>query len=433
MLQHPFLVALLLKSITRKKVTSAKRSILLDDVMERKRFHTSLVQKIPDRMKQTKSKSSPPQLVQRTERQRKSNWRLRLGLTSLGIISLLGGAFIASYLQSTPFLKQQLSPTDAAVFRQDGAFSRNLLQVPVINKPVNILLLGIKTNLSDVKNSDGVERKKTGYDAEIDTLEGLSDTMMLIRFDPNTKKIVVFGIPRDTKVEVNGKPEKINAIDHESGIAQAAKVVSGTLQGVQIDRYMRLNNFGLEKLIDELNGVTVTIPKDIKYQDDAQHFYVNFKAGKQHLNGHQLLNLLRFRHDPNGDIGRIQRQQMIIRAMLEQWIEPTTVAKVPHLMSILQAHIDTNLSVEESVAVAGFMVERGTGKDSLQMLMMPGNFNGDGRHGVSYWLPDSVGIGKMMAKYFGQDRGQIQEIIIAPKDLRIRVQDTTYYPRAISF
>jgi polyisoprenyl-teichoic acid--peptidoglycan teichoic acid transferase len=380
-------------------------------------------------MKDLKSISSPAKATQRKLlKHRKPNWKIRLGLIGLGLISLVGGGLIASSLSNTPLLKRELSSEEAAVFRQNESFSRSTLQVPVISKPVNILLLGIKTNLSDIKNSDGKERKKTGYDAEINSLDGLSDTMMLLRFDPVTNKVVIFGIPRDTKVDVNGKSEKINAIDRESGVAEAAKVVSGTLQGVQIDRYIRLNNFGLEKLIDALNGLTVTIAKDIKYQDNSQHFYVNFKAGKQHLDGHKLLNFLRFRHDANGDVGRMQRQQMVVRAILEQWADPATVTRIPQLMSIVNDSVDTNLSVEEMMAIGGFALNRGTDKNRIQMLMMPGEYNGDGKHGVSYWLPNSIGIQNMMAKYF--DLGQVQNPIKSAKNLRISVHDTGYYPDA---
>lgn len=379
------------------------------------------------RLKEIKSTSAASKVMQcKASKHQRRVRKIYLGLAGLGLISLIGGVLIANSLSSTPLLKQDLSSIDAAAFRQDGSFSRSNLQVPVISKPVNILLLGIKTNLSDIKNSDGKERRKTGYDAEINSLDGLSDTMMLIRFDPTTNKVVVFGIPRDTKVMVNGKSEKINAIDHESGIAQAAKVVSGTLQGVQIDRYIRLNNFGLEKLIDALNGLTVTVPKDIKYQDNSQHFYVNLKAGKQHLDGHNLLNYLRFRYDANGDLGRMQRQQMVIRAAIKQWAEPTTVTRIPQLMSIVNDSIDTNLSVEEMMAIGGFTLNRGTDKNRIQMLMMPGDYNGDGKHGVSYWLPNSVGIRNMMAKYF--NLGQAQETVTAVKNLQIRVQDTGYFP-----
>ncbi len=366
--------------------------------------------------------------MQQQPRFHSSKQKLYLGLTCVGIISLIGGALVANFLSNTPLLKQELSSTDAATFRQDESFSRNILQMPVISKPVNILLLGIKTNLSDVKNSNGKERKKIGYDAETNSLDGLSDTMMLIRFDPSTNKVIIFGIPRDTKVDVNGKSEKINAIDHESGIAEAAKVVSNTLNGVQIDRYIRLNNFGVEKLIDALNGLNVTVAKDIKYQDDAQHFYVNLKAGKQHFDGHKLLNFLRFRHDANGDVGRMQRQQMVIRSMIEQWADPTTVAKIPQLMSIIKDSVDTNLTVEESIAIGGFTLNKGTSKDRIQMLMMPGDYNGDGKHSVSYWLPDPVGVQNMMAKYF--DFGEVHQTVTSAKNSRIRVQDTGYYPDA---
>jgi polyisoprenyl-teichoic acid--peptidoglycan teichoic acid transferase len=369
-----------------------------------------------------------PILQPKSPRRRKTARKVWFTLTILSIISLIGGGAIASLFSTTPFLKRQLSDVEAAVFRQDGSFAKSNLQVPVISKPVNILLLGIKTNLSDIKNNDGRERKKIGYDAEVNSLDGLSDTMMLLRFDPQTKKVVVFGIPRDTKVQVNGKSEKINAIDHESGIAEAAKVVSNTLNGVQIDRYVRLNNFGLEKLIDALDGVTVNIPKDIKYQDDSQHFYVNLKAGKQHLDGLNLLNFLRFRHDPNGDVGRIQRQQMVIRSMLDQWFKPTTMARVPQLMSIVKDHVDTNLTVEETIAIGGFMLDRHKDKNQIQMLMMPGSYNGDGRHSVSYWLPNPVGIKNIMAKYFSI--GLVEDTPIKTENIHIKIQDTSYYPDA---
>jgi polyisoprenyl-teichoic acid--peptidoglycan teichoic acid transferase len=380
-------------------------------------------------MKNIEPKSSEEPIVQsKLPQPRKPTKKIWLALTAIGIVSLIGGGAIASLFSTTPFLKRKLSEVEAAVFRQDLSFAKNNLQVPVISKPVNILLLGIKTNLSDIKNNDGRERKKIGYDAEVNSLDGLSDTMMLLRFDPQSKKVVVFGIPRDTKVQVNGKSEKINAIDHESGVAEAAKVVSNTLNGVQIDRYVRLNNFGLEKLIDSLDGVTVSIPKDIKYQDDSQHFYVNLKAGKQHLDGKTLLNFLRFRHDPNGDIGRIQRQQMVIRSMLEQWVKPTTIAKIPQLMSIVKDHVDTNLTVEETIAIGGFMLDRHKDKNQIQMLMMPGSYNGDGKHSVSYWLPNPVGIKNMMAKYF--NLGLVEDTLTNVENIHIKIQDTSYYPDA---
>ena len=372
-----------------------------------------------------------PQMVRRqpAKRRRKVPLLLWLGLGGIGAFAGAAWAFLAVSLTSTPLQQRVLSATDAAFFKQNGreAFSRSLLQVPEVSKPVNILLLGIKTNLSDVKNSDGKDRKKTGYDAEVDSLDGLSDTMMILRFDPQTKRTIVLGIPRDTKIERTGRgTEKINAVDHESGPAAAAQEVSKVLGGVAIDRYIRVNNLGVAKLVDELGGVTVTVPKDIHYQDDSQHFYVNLKAGKQHLDGIKLLGLLRFRHDANGDIGRMQRQQMVMKALMEQALNPMTLTRIPQLFSVIQHQVDTNLTVEELLALGGFSMQNG--KSKMQSLMMPGDYNGDGKHGTSYWLPDEKGIQNMMARYF--DHGQISLEQPKAENLRINIQDTSHFPDA---
>jgi polyisoprenyl-teichoic acid--peptidoglycan teichoic acid transferase len=379
-----------------------------------------------DSSRPSSSRRTTPAVRRQPKKKKKSLSWLWLSLGLVGALSAAGGALLAFSLSSTPFLHRQLSAAEDAIFRKDNSFSRSTLQVPEVTKPVNILLLGIKTNISDVRTGDGSERKKAGYDAVVDSLQGLSDTMMLIRFDPVSKRVIVFGIPRDTKVELNGKFVKINSIDQESGIGQAAKVISTTLHGVEIDKYVRMNDIGLAKLIDALGGVTLTVPKDMKYQDDSQHFYVNLKAGKQQLDGNKLLGFLRFRHDANGDLGRIQRQQIALRAMMEQWVSPMNVARVPQLMSIIRTHVDTNLNVEQIIALAGFA--SGTAKGHTQMMRMPGDYNGDGRHGTSFWLPDEVGIKNKMAQYFAH--GEVDTTPIPPEKLRIKVIDTGYYPDA---
>jgi polyisoprenyl-teichoic acid--peptidoglycan teichoic acid transferase len=378
-----------------------------------------------------KSNKPNPQMVRRqaSKKRRKMPLWLWIGLGSIGAFSAAAGAFLAVSLTSAPLQQRALSAADDAFFKQNGkeAFSRSLLQVPEVSKPVNILLLGIKTNISDVKSNSGGERKKAGYDAEVDSLDGLSDTIVLLRFDPQTKRTIFLGIPRDTKIERTGVgTEKINAVDRESGPAAAAKEVSKVLGGVAIDRYIRINNLGVAKLVDELGGVTVTVPKDIKYQDDSQHFYVNLKAGKQHLDGMKLLGLLRYRHDANGDIGRMQRQQMVMKALLEQSLNPMTITRIPQLFSVIQNQVDTNLTVEELLALGGFSMQNG--KSKMQMLMMPGDYNGDGKHGTSYWLPDEKGIQNMMARYF--DHGTISLEQTKAETLRINIQDTSHFPDA---
>ena len=68
---------------------------------------------------------------------------------------------------------------------------------------------------------------------------------------------------------------KINAANRFGGAYLSAKSGSNRLEDVEINGYARINVLGVCKLIDALGGVTVNVPKDLKYQDDSQHLYIN--------------------------------------------------------------------------------------------------------------------------------------------------------------
>jgi polyisoprenyl-teichoic acid--peptidoglycan teichoic acid transferase len=365
---------------------------------------------------------------------KKRSWLLVwLGLAGVAMVSATAGAMLAVSLStSTPLQQTLLSPEQEAVFNNEETISQNNLQIPKLNRPVNILVLGTKVLTSDVDAPPEESAETLGYHALVNSFEGNTDTMLLIRFDPATNKLTALSIPRDTQVQIEGHGEqKINSANVHGGPALAAETVSDLLGGIKIDRYITINVQGVEKLIDALGGVTVYVPKDIKYQDDSQHLYINLKKGEQHLNGEKALQLLRFRYDAYGDISRIQRQQMVMRALMEQALSPGIVVKIPNILSVVQTHIDTNLSVKELVALTGFAV--GTEKSDIQMLMLPGGFSGDGREGVSYWLPDEDKIEQMLSKNFGyvDMEGEIATEETDANSLSIAIQDSTEDPEAV--
>ncbi|HEY9632815.1 MAG TPA: LCP family protein [Coleofasciculaceae cyanobacterium] len=327
------------------------------------------------------------------------NWFwLWLGLTGVGMLSATAGAMLALSLSTTPLLQRHLTPEESAVFSKGGSITSSNLRLPGLTRPVNVLVMGMSVLTADVRNAP-LNSQNLGYEAQVNSFDGLSDVMLLLRFDPETEKMTVLSIPRDTRVTMDGYGTiKINSANVNGGPAASARLVSQMLNGVQIDRYVRVNVGGVQKLVDALGGVNVNVPKNMKYKDDAQHLYINLKKGRQHLDGEQTLQLLRFRHDENGDIGRIERQQMVMRALIEQTINPVTLGRFPQILSVVQSHLDTNLNVEELFALAGFAVK--TDRSKVQMLMMPGYASSDGRQNVSYWLPDYNRIDAMMAKYF---------------------------------
>ncbi|MDJ0674351.1 MAG: LCP family protein [Calothrix sp. MO_167.B42] len=344
-----------------------------------------------------------------------------MGMTGIALVSATAGALLAVSLTSKPLMRANLSADEAAVFDKNR-ISGDGLRFSELTRPVNILVMGMSVLPPDV-NQSREEIKKLGYLPQLNSFDGLADVMLLIRFDPQKKKLVMLSIPRDTRVLLEGYGmKKINAANREGGPALTAKTVSNLLSGVGIDRYIRINVLGVGKLIDALGGVTVNVPKDMKYQDDSQHLYINLKAGKQHLNGDQALQLLRFRRDNLGDIGRIQRQQMVMRALMEQSLNPGTLAQLPQILNVVKENIDTNLTLEELLALTGFGVR--TNRSNMQMLMVPGSFSNPKEYKASYWLPKHRKIPVMMSQYFDIESEELAQIP-EPGRLRVAIQDYT--------
>jgi polyisoprenyl-teichoic acid--peptidoglycan teichoic acid transferase len=373
------------------------------------------------------SAKTPKSKDKHSHKQKSGRWLwFWVGMGGIAMVSAMAGALLAVSLTSTPLQQADLSPQEEAVFDQD-AISGSGLRFSELTRPVNLLVMGMSVLPPDVQNPPA-ETQNLRYLPQVNSFDGLSDVMLLTKFDPETKKVVMLSIPRDTRTEIEGHGvRKINAANVEGGPALTAKTVSNLLGGVGIDRYIRINVLGVGKLIDALGGVTVHVPKDMKYKDESQHLYINLKAGKQHLNGDQALQLLRFRHDELGDIGRIQRQQMVINALIDQSLNPATLTQLPKILNVVKEHIDTNLTVEELVALLGFGVR--TNRSNMQMLLLPGRFSEKGEYDASYWLPSKNGIAKLMSQNFGLTSTTEPEQS-TPDNVRIAIQDSTGSDRA---
>ena len=345
--------------------------------------------------------------------------------------------FFVALSTASPLQQANLSNEEQQVFSKTETVSAKNLNLPELKRPVNILVLGIKVISSDLDN-EGIksQKKDLGYQYLVNSFEGLSDSMLLLRFDPKQEKVSVISIPRDTRVYIEGHGvRKINHANKYGGPALTAAVASELLGGINIDRYVRVNVQGVEKLIDALGGVTVNVPKDMKYNDFSQHLYIDLKKGIQHLDGDKSMQFLRYRYDEYGDISRVQRQQMLMRSAVEQTLKPATVIKIPKLLAVIQSHLDTNLTVRELMALANFAAK--TDRSDIKMMMLPGDFN-SGNETVSYWLPNYQNINKLMTKHFNlpsdRDDGAIANNQYASLEgipdisnprIRISVQDST--------
>ncbi|MEO0349414.1 MAG: LCP family protein [Cyanobacteria bacterium P01_A01_bin.15] len=255
-----------------------------------------------------------------------------------------------------------------------------------VSRPVTLLLMGLDEAL-DIEG------------ASPNDLVGRTDTMLLVRIDPETESINIMSIPRDTRVEIPGHGiDKINQANVEGGAELAAQTVSYNFNQIEIDRYVRVSTAAFREIVDLVGGVEVFVPKPMQYEDKTQGLVIDLESGWQTLNGSEAEQFARFRQDSLGDIGRVQRQQILLKALRDRMINPRVVTQLPQIIRVLQSHIDTNLSIEEMLALAGFGLQLDT--EALNMVMLPGRFSSPQEYRASYWIADTNGTNDVMQQFF---------------------------------
>ncbi len=170
----------------------------------------------------------------------------------------------------------------------------------------------------------------SGYDMEGSEGDGshdgaqLTDSIMVLSIDQNTKDVAMISLPRDLKTDTCMASGKINELyycenkkgDDEIKGANALRSRVSDILGIDIQYYAHINWMSLIQIVDSIGGITVTTDEDIN--DDWTKTYV--KAGQPvYLNGEKALGLARARHGTeNGDFTRSASQQKILIAIKEK-------------------------------------------------------------------------------------------------------------------
>ncbi len=182
-----------------------------------------------------------------------------------------------------------------------------------------------------------------------------SDTIMVAHIDPKNKQVNVLSIPRDTLVVIPGvRLDKINHAYAFGGPELACATTSNFL-GVKIDKYIKINIDGLEKVIDSLGGITVDVDKRMYYVDYAGGLYIDLYPGKQKLNGKQAIGYLRYRHDNAGDLGRIKRQQQFLQEVAKEMAKNRNVFQTSRIIMDLLGCVETNIPSSQIFAISSIV------------------------------------------------------------------------------
>jgi len=243
----------------------------------------------------------------------------------------------------------------------------SFLTMGLPSQPFTVLFMG---------NDVSYTRTQRKQIADHKSFQGRSDTMLVMRIDPTNKWITGVQIPRDTVAEIPGYGvQKINAANALGGPELARQAASGLL-GIPIDHYVLLNVQGLEDVVNELGGVTVSVPKKMSYMDWTAKLKIDLEPGSHTLTGNQAMGFVRFRHDALGDIGRIQRQQIFIQAFAQKMLNPQSWSHIPRLVDIMHQSVRTDLS--DLDMFRAFNLVRSVPKDRIKLTLLPGRFGGYG-------------------------------------------------------
>jgi polyisoprenyl-teichoic acid--peptidoglycan teichoic acid transferase len=197
----------------------------------------------------------------------------------------------------------------------------------------------------------GLDRNWTNKDMFY-TRNARSDTLMVASLDLDRKAVSVLSVPRDTWVEMPGTHShaKINDAHSRGGIPYAKKTVEQFLD-VPVDYYVVIKQEAIQGAIDHIGGLEVNVEKAMDYDDNWGHLHIHLKPGKQVLNGEQVVGYMRFRHDQEGDFGRMRRQQQVIQLLTARLKNPAIVWRMPELFDVLNEYVQTNLRRDQILAL----------------------------------------------------------------------------------
>lgn len=195
-------------------------------------------------------------------------------------------------------------------------------------------------------NSEGFTVLVLGLDGRLD-INDRTDTILLATLNGRTKEARMLSIPRDTRVQIEGSWNKINAAYVYGGVELTRATVEELL-GLEIARHVIVNFESLIHITDEIGGIELNVPMRMYVPLEGIDLY----PGWQHLDGEDVLAYARFRDTPEGDIGRAKRQQEVVTLLAEKLFTLQNIPRLTQLIPIFNEYIETDLTVKEMISLA---------------------------------------------------------------------------------
>ena len=176
-----------------------------------------------------------------------------------------------------------------------------------------------------------------------------SDTIMLVRLDPEEEATALLSLPRDLKVEIPGHgTEKINAA-YELGGPELTLDTVKAVTGLPINHVINVHFGGFWRAVNAVGCVYVDIDRRY-FNDSAEYSYIDVQPGYQRMCGREALQYVRFRHEDT-DIVRAARQQDFLRQAKQQIAASELIDKRDRLVKIFGRNTSTDKALRSTSEV----------------------------------------------------------------------------------
>ncbi len=244
---------------------------------------------------------------------------------------------------------------------------------------VNILLLG-----SDRRNRNE---------------NGRSDAIMIATLDKENGQLKLTSIMRDLYVPIPGrKDNRINAAYSFGGPRLAMQTINKNFN-LNITRYVTVDFFGLEEIINAIGGVQIDVKeKEIKHinsvitelneLDKQKRTSPKItKSGPQTLDGKQAVAYARIRKVGNGDSERTERQRRVMIQIFSK-MKSINPLKLPDLIAAIIPYMDTNIPASEIISLGTSVL--GMKDKKIYQYRVPANdtYKSQTIRGMAVYVPD---------------------------------------------
>lgn len=280
--------------------------------------------------------------------------RRKKGLRILGLV--LAVVFLVIYGVGTYYL----GSTYAAFSKIGGSGDASVSDVSgkdITSEAFNFYITGI-----DMWNNE------KGLDLE------RSDVNMIVTVCPQTRKILMTSIPRDTYVKLHtaGQMDKLT---HTGvyGVDETLNTVQDWL-GVDLSYYVKCNFSSVMKIIYAIGGIEVYSPKAFKSSISEYEY----EEGWNYMGGKEALYFARERKAFNNeDDKRVENQQAVLKAVLNKMMtSPSLLTSYPELLEIAAEDLETNMSSKDMQALVRMQLAD-LGEWDIEMQKITGEYDMD--------------------------------------------------------